>query len=501
MTANLSASLSMESCTLCVEDLPKGAQVQCPKCEDIFCRKCSKKWIMMNDVAKCPGVCEEIWDDRFLSEKISSSWFLNEFSLRRRQLLLQNELVRLPETEEEVVYKEARKVFIVETEFSPEVLISGNLSKDQASELKRFLKNLTLPENLKNEISKTIQIIESPFNPPSSDADLAVLEDFKRFLTELSKKYFTFENQPLEVENGKPKKYSINCSKENCRGLIVEKKCSVCLGNFCEKCEEVSYEEETHNCKKEILESFEFLSKDTKKCPTCYARIHRIAGCFIMYCVNCRKGFDWGTGKKLIINEFFHNPHYNGQNAQQNPPEDFIERNLHVEVIILFTSPALVSQKIFYNIYELYHSIEHLLRTYNIYLHRGNLDIRILLLLGIFSKAMASNVLVKRYRIKSKLREEIKILSKLRLKIEDLLNEPFQENIDAFSYYEKNLDLFEKALAKYRRDSEKIANFYQLEPAKISNDFTIRQLLNPVRGFEIKTSSRNLNNFLKQNTF
>ena len=63
-----------------------------------------------------------------------------------------------------------------------------------------------------------------------------------------------------------------------------------------------------HECDEEKKESIKFLKKDTKPCPSCGEMIHKIDGCDQMWCIHCKTGFSWKTGR--IENNRIHNPEY-----------------------------------------------------------------------------------------------------------------------------------------------------------------------------------------------
>jgi len=111
---------------------------------------------------------------------------------------------------------------------------------------------------------------------------------------------------PEDVEK-KTNNFILPCPVENCRGFLTNGwTCGICNTKICKLCREVKGEE--HNCDEDIVKTVALLKTDTKPCPSCGTYIHRIEGCAQMFCLNCKKGFDWNTG--VIITGNFHNPHY-----------------------------------------------------------------------------------------------------------------------------------------------------------------------------------------------
>jgi hypothetical protein len=65
----------------------------------------------------------------------------------------------------------------------------------------------------------------------------------------------------------------------------------------------------SHICKEENVQSADLIRKDTKPCPSCGTRTHKIEGCDQMFCTNCKKAWGWNSGK-IDESGRIHNPHY-----------------------------------------------------------------------------------------------------------------------------------------------------------------------------------------------
>jgi hypothetical protein len=63
-----------------------------------------------------------------------------------------------------------------------------------------------------------------------------------------------------------------------------------------------------HVCDKSTLATARMIDTDTKPCPKCGNRIHKIEGCDQMFDPHCGTAFSWKTGQ--IVTGTIHNPHY-----------------------------------------------------------------------------------------------------------------------------------------------------------------------------------------------
>jgi hypothetical protein len=66
--------------------------------------------------------------------------------------------------------------------------------------------------------------------------------------------------------------------------------------------------DENHECDKNDIESVKCIKKDCKLCPGCGAQSQKIDGCPQVWCIVCKKAWNWNTGKIETGN--IHSPDY-----------------------------------------------------------------------------------------------------------------------------------------------------------------------------------------------
>lgn len=102
--------------------------------------------------------------------------------------------------------------------------------------------------------------------------------------------------------------YEFHCPNHDCKGYIKTGtlECTLCKTKICKKCHAIRTVK--HKCTKSDIATANMIKKDTKPCPKCAARIHKIEGCSQMYCTACKTAFDWNSGR--IETGVIHNPHF-----------------------------------------------------------------------------------------------------------------------------------------------------------------------------------------------
>jgi hypothetical protein len=129
----------------------------------------------------------------------------------------------------------------------------------------------------------------------------------------LPDRYRTFVNQQDMLDIDTRRKFIMACPMASCRGFLsTQYKCGTCQQQICSDC--LCLRQDDHVCVENDRLSAEMIKRDTKPCPKCGTRIHKIDGCDQMYCTNqqegvyCNTAFSWKTGQ--IATGTIHNPHF-----------------------------------------------------------------------------------------------------------------------------------------------------------------------------------------------
>lgn len=176
-------------------------------------------------------------------------------------------------------------------------------------------------------------------------ANAITLAKFKSISTFLRPQEFaSFSTHKLPILSSSTSSFNrptIECPVESCHGVLSkENKCIVCGVQVCDICHVIM--SKNHVCKPEDIATVKMLesSDNTKKCPKCPAYVYRTEGCNHMYCMNCKTGFDWVTGR-ILSNAENTNPHMfddlrnNGIVINRNTGDcnDALDRTLFEEIV------------------------------------------------------------------------------------------------------------------------------------------------------------------------
>lgn len=322
-------------CAVCCGEINKTthAKISCEHsgaCSFDACKNCVKTYLLgISSDPNCMS-CNKAWSDKFIAQNLGSSFLRGEYSTHRKELLLQQQLSRMPES-----------IAAAETFKQVKIL------EEQITSLYSEKKTLAA---YSKEIELKIQGITRTIIPGSAPRNIKsrfVSEEHKQLNAEINKCLRTKSHlqgniQQLRhdiaiIKNGgvlvgeekkEARKFIMPCPNSTCRGYLSSQyKCELCEHHTCSKCFELigltKDEANPHLCKPENVESAEFIKKQSKPCPCCAARISKIDGCDQMWCTQCHKAFSWNTGK--IVSGTIHNPHFyqyqreNGGEATRNP--------------------------------------------------------------------------------------------------------------------------------------------------------------------------------------
>lgn len=245
-------------------------------CNFAACKACIRTYLLNTTTDPNCMHCKKVWTENFIVLHLNRSFIITDYKLHRRQLLLDREISKMPET-------------------------MHAAERHQRIEQQRIV-SATVLEKIK-EARKLLNDLQGEWNEASVKLH--------------------------QIKHGKDtvvaerKKFIMPCPNNDCRGYLSSQyKCEMCDLHTCSHCHELigHRKDDPHTCKEENVQSAELIKKETKPCPTCGTRISKISGCDQMWCPECHKAFSWSTG--LVDNGVIHNPHfyqYQRENAGTNP--------------------------------------------------------------------------------------------------------------------------------------------------------------------------------------
>lgn len=321
--------MTTQDCSICCEKYNKSihTKVTCEygDCNFDACKSCVRTYLIGTTANPHCMNCKKPWGEKFLQENLNKTFYDKDYKPRRKELLVEREISRLPET---MPFAERHKEIAVEEE----------KSKIIYDKIKKLNKEVALLKDERYAIDTRIIQIKNGLDP----------------------------NGEVKERN----KFIMACPRD-CRGFLSSQyKCSICEQFTCPHCLEVIGESKTieHTCNPDNVASAESIKKETKPCPNCGIRIFKISGCSQMWCTECKVAFNYNTGK--IDTGVVHNPHYyahmariNNGEAIRNPQDVLCGGLIHNSQVFILL--AIVKKGIqdpdTYN--TLYHTINNMHRT------------------------------------------------------------------------------------------------------------------------------------------
>ena len=307
-------------CCVCDEEFALRRTITCPKCDTIACKACMKQFIETNGTDACclNDGCDATWTRRFLTDNFGTSYVNGKYKkmidLNRVDRVVATNARFMEDAQRYKVLKqiEAKKQ---EAEFKTKRLQTETYQLSQEYEELKDKLTFSTPTELANKINAAREKYLEVRNAKWRTEDAHRKYRAQYFIAKQE-----FEQGKNASSGGAEKTiYQKSCPKPECKGFLSQKGiCGMCKINVCSKCNVTKgiTEEEiaAHECKKEDIESVEAIRKETKPCPRCGTRIHKLSGCDQMWCPYCQDKygegttFSWRTGK--IERGRIHNPHY-----------------------------------------------------------------------------------------------------------------------------------------------------------------------------------------------
>ena len=281
-------------CMVCCENFSGQTKkkIICPRdgCNFDVCKECVRTYLLGSSQDPHCMNCRQGWTHEFLVENLNKSFMNGDYKNHKKNLLLEAEKARLPET-------------MALAEMHRE---ADELEKKKIKEQQMLQIFIDAVENKRN----AIRLYEN---------QIYHLRRGRRH------NHNHNQNGPADAEapeNQTGAGFIMGCTNETCRGFLsTSYKCGLCETHTCPKCLEntgttAANKTPTHVCKKENIESAQEIKKTTKACPSCATRVFKIEGCDQMWCTQCKTTFSWNTG--LIEKGAIHNPHYYQWLRKQN---------------------------------------------------------------------------------------------------------------------------------------------------------------------------------------
>ena len=255
-------------CDICCESYNNSthSRVICEyvDCQYNACKSCVRIYLIGTTQDPNCMKCKKIWNEQFMVQNLNKSFCYKQYKQFRKNLLLDREISKLPET---MIFAEQQK----------------KVDKEQYS-------------------IRTIDL---------------EIKNMNKQLKSLRNQKAVHNSNMINIRNGidnnqsERRKFIMSCPHDGCRGFLSSQyKCELCEMFTCPHCLEIIgiSKDIQHTCNPDSVASAEFIKKDTKPCPKCATRIHKIHGCNQMWCTQCHIAFDYSTLK--IDTGRVHNPEY-----------------------------------------------------------------------------------------------------------------------------------------------------------------------------------------------
>ena len=257
----------MKTCGICVEQVNPALFINCPKCNNEYCHNCFKQYVnTLTNEIKCM-CCTKTWDQAFIYRNLPLHIVYSVIKEKRIDILYEQEKAMLPIAQFELQQKNVRK----------------------AAQQEIYL--------LKNRIRELKELIITPNKVISTSRAQTIV---------------------------------CGCPISECRGFITKPdySCGMCNLNICKECHQIV--QENHECNKDDVETVKVILATTKSCPGCGATSRKTEGCNQVWCMVCKKAWNWTTGQleygAIHATDFLNYLRKNGQFVPRAVGDEVLDR-------------------------------------------------------------------------------------------------------------------------------------------------------------------------------
>ena len=310
-------------CDICLTPCNKTTKKQCTClfCNGNFCRACLQDCLLKDtsiDI-RCPG-CKAIWSRDVIDTRCTIVFRKGPFKAHREKVLLDVELARLPEDQDDAMrYQTAKKesvrlqiesdkaykLFIESHEYTSNQTINNALSDLHHKMKYAHQHELGKIHRTNGHESPFIDCEECKRSHRIFQSKLKTLHTYYMKLSWIYsdltyKSPLYLEHQRTRIQCGPiytllhsygreitptltvkktARTFLKGCPVADCRGFLsTQWKCGLCETKVCKECHEPTTED--HLCDPDKVKSVALIEKETRPCPKCASLIYKVSGCF-----------------------------------------------------------------------------------------------------------------------------------------------------------------------------------------------------------------------------
>ena len=351
---------AQEECPVCCESFNRSTHkpLNCPYCNVEMCRTCTGQAIMY-DIGD-PGCqsCKKVWTDDVLYSYFTKKFVNTEIAEKLKKKYMELEMSLLPESQ--YFASKLKKVDQMEKEwkmFDKTKIDAIKMSLYQSGvKINRFTQEKIILNGVDDESLEKIFKIDKCLNDKDRLKACVMFWDAVVYQNDYyaKRRYFYvayWYGKPGNLEDIQPYiKQLDDYNLDLCKYTVTVKSRRKYAYNdarrYLERGEDVD-KDDSHECKKENVDSVKMKYKNSKPCPNpnCGVPIFKSSGCSQMWCTACHTIFDWNT-QSIVETKNIHNPHYHEYNraknvaanreaVQEEPDEGECGRPSHAAMLII----------------------------------------------------------------------------------------------------------------------------------------------------------------------